>query len=134
MEKRRIAVTSPAGNWSYFQLLGASVHINSLAVSKSMFGYDEDKTYIINNIKIRVNPYGDCTSSIYLVGISTPFNWKDLEIIGLDLSLYPDAICSNYLCCGTTLCGYSTDVTTTTSTTSTISESDSGSGDGPVIG
>jgi hypothetical protein len=115
MENRRIAVTSPAGNWDYYQLLGASVKVSSLSVSKSMFGYDETQTYLIKDIKIRINSFGQCFSSIYLEGIDTPFVWKDLELVGLDLFMYPPSICSDCLLCGQAICGYEVDSTTTAS-------------------
>lgn len=106
MEQRRIAVTSPMGNWSYIQLLGASVRIRSRKVSDP-FGYDSEKIYLVDNIKIRINSEGKCVTSIYLVGETSPFMWKDLEIVGLDLTAYADAICGN-VCSGQTLCGYTT--------------------------
>lgn len=109
MENRRIAITDPGGVWNQDDLIGASVHIKSLAVS-GFFAFDDTATYIIEDIRFRVNSYGKCVASIYLEGIKRPFAWKDLEIVGLDLAIYPDAICGTF-CCGGTLCGYGLDNT-----------------------
>lgn len=108
MENRRIAVTSPLGNWSYDQVIGASVHIKSSSVGSGLFGYDSEATYLVEKIMVRLDSLGNCASSIYLVGIERPFYWKDLEVVGLDLTLYPDAISGGFKS-GDTLSGYQTD-------------------------
>ncbi len=104
MESRRIAVTSPAGVWDHNSLIGASVHIKSLPVS-SLFSFDDSKIYTISDIKFRLNSYGKCISSIHLNGVDKVFAWKDLEVTGLDLTLYKDSICGEF-CCGQSICGY----------------------------
>lgn len=98
-------VTSPIGLWDYEQLIGASVKIGSLPVYRGIFGLDSDSKYVIEDIKFKMTSTGISICQVFLEGIESPFEWKDLEITGLDMTLYGDAICGCF-CCGGTLCGY----------------------------
>ena len=103
---QRIAITSPAGCWTYSQLLGASVKIKSLSVSSGLFGYDEDATYTISDIKFSLDQSGNSYAVILLDGISDKyFVWNDLEVVSLSTILYTQAICNKF-CSGGSLCGY----------------------------
>ena len=135
MDLKRIAITDPMGVWEYSQMIGATVHIKSLAVGRGFFAFDDTANYIIEDIKVRISNYGKCESSIYLKGISKPFAWKDLEVTGVDLSLYPPAICHKF-CCGETLCGYGLDIPTEKTEVATSSNTGKNictCGDGPEL-
>lgn len=118
---RYVSVTSPAGICGYSDLIGASVKISSTSVGSSVFGYPSDEYYKIEDIKFRLNQNGKCITSIHLEGIDEPFEWKDLEITGLDMTVYCDAIC-NEVCAGVTLCGWGDDEEDGSSTEDTSCE------------
>ena len=102
---RFISVTSPIGTWEYKQLIGATVKIRHLPIKNGLFAFDNETEYKIEDIKFKMTSTGLSVGQVFLEGVSNPFEWKDLEIIGLDMVLYSDAICGCF-CCGGTLCGY----------------------------
>lgn len=83
-------ITSPSGIWSEEQLIGAYVKIKSSEViGGSVFGIDSDTEYTIKNINLRLDiDTGKTYTVIHLNEKLGEFSWKDLEIVGLDVSKY----------------------------------------------
>lgn len=81
---RNISVTSPAGCWTFYQLIGAKVRISSISASSGLFAFDSQSLYTISDIKFRMSRKGKSITSIYIKEIPDKiFTWKDLEIISL---------------------------------------------------
>lgn len=83
-------ITSPSGIWSEEQLIGAYVKVKSSEViGGSVFGIDSDTEYTIKNINLRLDiDTGKTYTVIHLNEKLGEFSWKDLEIVGLDVSKY----------------------------------------------
>lgn len=83
-------ITSPSGIWSEEQLIGAYVKVKSSEViGGSVFGIDSDTEYTIKDINLRLDiNTGKTYTVIHLNERLGEFSWKDLEIVGLDISKY----------------------------------------------
>lgn len=81
-------ITSPSGIWKEEQLIGAYVKVKSSEViGGSVFGIDSDTEYTIKDINLKLDiGTGKTYTVIHLNERLGEFCWKDLEIVGLDIS------------------------------------------------
>lgn len=81
-----IHITSPAGVWSYDDLIGATVRVKSRSISGGLFSVDSSSEYRIKSISFRLDvDTGKLVTIIRLDGLDGEYVWKDLELLKLDL-------------------------------------------------
>lgn len=81
-----IHLTSPAGVWSYDDLIGSIVRVKSSSVSSGLFSVDSSSEYRIKSVRFRLDiDTGKLVTIIGLDGLDGEYVWKDLELLRLDL-------------------------------------------------
>lgn len=105
----RKRIKDPTGNWGYFSMLGAKVHIKSTPISNFFGTYCCSDTYVIKDISFQVSLDGKTITVIILDGLEDKFfTWKDLEIVEVGDAQLKNSQCGEFNC-GESICGRGVD-------------------------
>jgi hypothetical protein len=89
--ENRVALTNPAGVWSYENLIGAKVHVKSSSGWNGLFSEDENKSFEITEVKFKINLDGKIETVVKLSGKENVlYHLKDLEIYQVFCALNKD--------------------------------------------